>query len=318
MGIAVERLLVTPDDSFICGICHDVVENPVVTPCLHLFCELCIRRWQACTANAIQTCPLCKQDLPRRLSCPPFLSYFWNRILVKCVYSELGCTYVCENLLISQHEFSCSFGPILCPSTGCEQRILQQDLPLHLQRDCRFVTQHCNLCGSSMLRGQRQNHHCLNGLMQRVFHVEQAINRLFAASQVGYQRQPPMPVSIQDVRNVEAELQALRERWDIAKTELNRSSNLNSSDLLSGNRTGREEHEEENRELCRSLNNVRRQLDVQTHRLAQLNSFPTPQTSSNDYTKLIANPFNMCLSKCVSTQSLRQYTIDRRTFDELY
>ena len=73
MGWNIDRFIAKESivDEFICAICTDVVENPVQTPCQHLFCNECIRRWineghrtcpedrQALTVNVLKT-PNCK------------------------------------------------------------------------------------------------------------------------------------------------------------------------------------------------------------------------------------------------------------------
>eukprot|EP00053_Salpingoeca_punica_P019493 m.197451 g.197451 ORF g.197451 m.197451 type:complete len:202 (+) comp17665_c0_seq1:255-860(+) len=41
---------------FDCSICLDVVSNPVVTPCGHLYCWSCLREW----LSTRESCPVCK------------------------------------------------------------------------------------------------------------------------------------------------------------------------------------------------------------------------------------------------------------------
>lgn len=47
--------------SFICPICHGVVEPAVSTPCEHLFCEECLLRWFERKDRGSESCPSCNQ-----------------------------------------------------------------------------------------------------------------------------------------------------------------------------------------------------------------------------------------------------------------
>ena len=43
------------EEGFICAICHDLLQEPVTTPCGHNFCKVCLHKWLANKAK----CPLC-------------------------------------------------------------------------------------------------------------------------------------------------------------------------------------------------------------------------------------------------------------------
>lgn len=48
-----------------CSMCCDVFVDPVVTPCNHKFCKICLRKWllkQGCRCNTMN-CPLCRHGL---------------------------------------------------------------------------------------------------------------------------------------------------------------------------------------------------------------------------------------------------------------
>lgn len=44
MGLPVDLFVSKPDDDFICSICHDVFEDPVMVDsgCEHVFCKTCM------------------------------------------------------------------------------------------------------------------------------------------------------------------------------------------------------------------------------------------------------------------------------------
>ena len=48
-----------PIDDFICSICHSMIVTPVVTPCNHMFCAICLR-----TSHLYKPqCPICRTQM---------------------------------------------------------------------------------------------------------------------------------------------------------------------------------------------------------------------------------------------------------------
>ena len=45
MGFAVNRFTGTVDQNLLCSICSCVLEDAVLTPCGHSFCQLCLHTW---------------------------------------------------------------------------------------------------------------------------------------------------------------------------------------------------------------------------------------------------------------------------------
>jgi len=119
MGWNIDRFIAKESivDEFICAICTDVVENPVQTPCQHLFCNECIRRWineghrtcpedrQALTANVLKT--------PNRLT-----NQFLNKLIVRCKNFTDGCR------LMSTYEDM----PQLCEHERSQCQVVQNAL----------------------------------------------------------------------------------------------------------------------------------------------------------------------------------------------
>ena len=92
MGWNIDRFLAkdTIVSEFICSICTDVVECPVQTPCQHLFCNECIRRW----INAgNRTCPEDRQALTVNALKPPsrLTLQFLNKLIIRCKNYNDGC-----------------------------------------------------------------------------------------------------------------------------------------------------------------------------------------------------------------------------------
>ncbi|XP_078600842.1 E3 ubiquitin-protein ligase TRIM56-like [Branchiostoma floridae x Branchiostoma japonicum] len=52
------------DDSTQCTICFYTFKNPKVLPCLHTFCEHCLREWVQKNDGDTFPCPICRQPVP--------------------------------------------------------------------------------------------------------------------------------------------------------------------------------------------------------------------------------------------------------------
>ena len=92
MGWNIDRFLAKESivKEFICSICTDVVECPVQTPCQHLFCNDCIRRW---INEGNQTCPEDRQSLTVNALKPPsrLTHQFLNKLIIRCKNHNDGC-----------------------------------------------------------------------------------------------------------------------------------------------------------------------------------------------------------------------------------
>ena len=92
-----------------CGICHDLVEDPVSTTCAHLFCRKCIHKQQ--------TCPMCRTTL--EIAADRRSEKVIMALSVKCPLTEKGCEWKGELGNVEDHfEKNCEFHETDCPE-GC-------------------------------------------------------------------------------------------------------------------------------------------------------------------------------------------------------
>lgn len=86
MGYDQSRFSSNVDEEFLCSICVLVIENPVQTPCEHLFCIKCIRDWLCVN----KTCPVDSRPLTAdNLSEPNrVLRNLLNRLDIKCDFGR--------------------------------------------------------------------------------------------------------------------------------------------------------------------------------------------------------------------------------------
>jgi len=136
MGYEITRFPDKVDDEFKCGICLNVLEKPVLGPCGHVFCLLCINIWldsspnvQIRSPNSMHiltrgTCPVDRKELYKDdllNASLPFRALI-GRLLVECDFEEHGCKAVVKLCNLKQHLKECSFNPdqyIPCQN-GCK------------------------------------------------------------------------------------------------------------------------------------------------------------------------------------------------------
>ena len=79
------------EKEIVCTICTEVVNDPVQTPCEHLFCKECITRWL--TGDHGQNCPIDRQALSLNNLKPPgrMTRKLFDKLIIKCKNFSEGC-----------------------------------------------------------------------------------------------------------------------------------------------------------------------------------------------------------------------------------
>ena len=146
-----------PED-FICIICQELLQSPMLTSCGHLFCYKCLKK----TLDK-KNCPVCRRPYTRS----PFKDEFHDRkiktLLVRCVNMAKGCGWKGELGHVYEHllKSSCGQLPITCPNKCREEKLLLEDIEAHL-RVCpeQVVACHCSSlgCQERMKRKEMSKH----------------------------------------------------------------------------------------------------------------------------------------------------------------
>ena len=78
------------EGDFICSICTNVLEDPLTTPCGHVFCKTCIRTWLDTGNN---NCPIDRELLTLDLLKPEsrITRRRLNRLSIRCKNYSTGC-----------------------------------------------------------------------------------------------------------------------------------------------------------------------------------------------------------------------------------
>lgn len=164
MGYDQDRFVSPIKDGLMCGICKDVLEDPLQAPCEHAFCATCIHGWLVHEG----TCPEDRQSLEES-DLRPLFRYMrndLNQLQLRCVNADSGCAEICKLEIISRHERECSYGSVNCPnkSRGCDAVLERRVLDSHLAI-CKYRSSKCpNGCGLTILSSELESHNCVTEL----------------------------------------------------------------------------------------------------------------------------------------------------------
>lgn len=108
MGFALERFAESVDPDFQCRLCGQVLEEPLCTPCGHVFCARCLLPWAA----RRRRCPLqCRPLAPGELYRVLPLRSLVQKLRIQCDYRPRGCGRSVQLSELAAHVERCDFGP---------------------------------------------------------------------------------------------------------------------------------------------------------------------------------------------------------------
>ncbi|XP_067146052.1 PDZ domain-containing RING finger protein 4 isoform X1 [Apteryx mantelli] len=108
MGLDPARFAAPVDAELRCGLCARVLEEPLCTPCGHVFCAGCLLPWAARRRRCPRRCrPLAAAELRPVLP----LRSLVQKLEVKCDYSPRGCGRTVRLAELPAHLAACRYGP---------------------------------------------------------------------------------------------------------------------------------------------------------------------------------------------------------------
>ncbi|XP_071477772.1 E3 ubiquitin-protein ligase NRDP1-like [Diadema antillarum] len=161
MGYDQDRFVGPVKDGLMCGICKDVLEDPLQAPCEHAFCATCIHGWLVHE----RTCPEDRKNL-NESDLRPLFRYMrndLNQLQLRCINSDNGCEEVTSLEVIARHERECAYGVAECPnkSRGCDAVLERRLLDSHLSA-CHYRSSKCQRgCGLTILSSEVDSHNCV-------------------------------------------------------------------------------------------------------------------------------------------------------------
>ncbi|XP_063076970.1 RING finger protein 151 [Engraulis encrasicolus] len=177
-GYEVDLFVEPPDYDLICIICRGVLRCPVRVACNHIFCKKCILQW----LKRQETCPCCRKTVNQNFMFVMFrLSKAIGRLQIKCRNSAQGCAATFALSEEYLHSSTCPFETVLCPHSGCGERVLRSGLEAHA-RLCPHWSQLCPMgCGTQLSRATQPQHNCYRELRQR-YEAQRSRQRAIAAA----------------------------------------------------------------------------------------------------------------------------------------
>ncbi|XP_071106074.1 uncharacterized protein [Haliotis cracherodii] len=170
-----------PDAELVCCICTFVLDEPMETPCRHVFCRHCIETW----LGHRRTCPSCRKKVSRRdlKSVLPLVQNMLNKLTMICEFRENGCQKKPALEHYRAHIAKCDFELLTCKYVRCKEQVLRQDLEMHETNLCEFREVLCQQqCGLHVPIKDINSHDCMLALKkhaeERQKHAEELEARL--------------------------------------------------------------------------------------------------------------------------------------------
>lgn len=136
MGYNVQIFADDIDENLLCAICSQVLQDAVVTPCGHSFCQVCLEYWLS--KPGCITCPHCRSAVLLGQAKPVLaLRNLIFNLRIHCIYQNRGCNSVVKLDECMRHRDECGYAPIKC--AGCKKDLNKADLPEHQIR-CEAIS----------------------------------------------------------------------------------------------------------------------------------------------------------------------------------
>lgn len=139
-----------PDGRYLCAICINWLNEPVLTSCGHRFCKSCLSSW---LGPERQWCPMDNEKISGEQDVFPdnFTRREIEQIKLKCPNANLGCDLVASPIEVERHRYNCPyrtnedsaeekcpFASIKCdfvarPETNGLEVHLKEEMALHMQ-----------------------------------------------------------------------------------------------------------------------------------------------------------------------------------------
>ncbi|XP_071406321.1 E3 ubiquitin-protein ligase PDZRN3 isoform X1 [Pithys albifrons albifrons] len=165
MGFELDRFSGEVDPDFKCNLCNKVLEDPLTTPCGHVFCAGCVLPWVVQQGS----CPVnCQRISTKELNHVLPLKSLILKLDIKCDNHARGCEAVVPLQHLGEHAETCDFSPAKCRNRGCRQVLNLRDVEAHMRERCEARPAGlCEQgCGLMLTYGERRagGHGCLRAL----------------------------------------------------------------------------------------------------------------------------------------------------------
>lgn len=166
MGFELDRFKGTVDPDLKCNLCKKVLEEPLTTPCGHVFCSGCILPW------AVQhgSCPVkCQRISAKELNHVLPLKSLILKLEIRCDNYNRGCDAVVKLQHLAEHSVMCDYSPAKCRNKGCMEVLNLGAMGLHMRETCDYRP--VGICESGCglvltFKEQKLNNHCCQSALK--------------------------------------------------------------------------------------------------------------------------------------------------------
>ncbi|XP_039971558.1 E3 ubiquitin-protein ligase PDZRN3-B isoform X2 [Xiphias gladius] len=135
MGFELDRFKGTVDPDFKCNLCNKVLEDPLTTPCGHVFCSGCVLPWVVQQSS----CPVkCQRISTKELNHVLPLKNLILKLEIKCDNHARGCDAVVKLQHLAEHAEMCDYSPAKCRNKGCNELLNLGDMDAHMRETCDY------------------------------------------------------------------------------------------------------------------------------------------------------------------------------------
>ncbi|XP_053576855.1 E3 ubiquitin-protein ligase PDZRN3 isoform X2 [Bombina bombina] len=135
MGFELDRFSGDVDPDFKCNLCNRVLEDPLTTPCGHVFCAGCVLPWVVQQGS----CPVkCQRISAKELNHVLPLKSLILKLDIKCDNYSRGCDKVVKLQNLGEHAEMCDYSPAKCRNKGCNEVLNLKDMDGHMRESCEY------------------------------------------------------------------------------------------------------------------------------------------------------------------------------------
>ncbi|XP_005450200.1 E3 ubiquitin-protein ligase PDZRN3-B isoform X2 [Oreochromis niloticus] len=160
MGFELDRFKGTVDPDFKCNLCNKVLEDPLTTPCGHVFCSGCVLPWVVQQSS----CPVkCQRISTKELNHVLPLKNLILKLEIKCDNHARGCDAVVKLQHLAEHAEMCDYSPAKCRNRGCSEVLNLRDVDAHMRETCDYRPVGVCESGCGLMltqKEQKSNGHC--------------------------------------------------------------------------------------------------------------------------------------------------------------